>query len=219
MKVKVRFYALYKDKLGKEREYELPDNAKVKDLLEILKTELGELYEVAEPVVIAHGRFAEPDDPLPEKVDVVPPAAGGRPRVIVTRDEDYSVDELIADLSTPDVGAIVTFVGLVKSKGGMVKELVYDAHEDLDAFIEKVVDEVVKEYGVIDARVVQFLGPRRVGQKTLIIAVAGEGRDETFKAARELLERLKHDVPIWKLERRVDGDYWIIGESKEVSRR
>ncbi|UXD21548.1 molybdenum cofactor biosynthesis protein MoaD [Ignicoccus pacificus DSM 13166] len=217
MKVKVRFYAIYRDKLGKEKIYDLPEGAKVRDLLEILKDELGELYEVAEPVIIIKGRFAEPEEELTEVVDVVPPAAGGKPKVIVTKD-DYSVDDVVNSILSEDVGAVVTFVGFVKSKGGKVKELVYEAHEDLEKFIEKHIDDVIKKYNLKDAMVVQFIGPRKVGEKTLIVATAAEGREEAFKGARELLERLKHEVPIWKLERRVDGEYWLIGEKEEVKR-
>jgi molybdopterin synthase catalytic subunit len=216
LKVRVRFYAIYRDLLGSEKVYEFPDNAKVKDLLERLKVELGELYEDAEPLIIINGKFAEPDEPLSERVDVVPPATGGSPKVLIT-DKDVSIDEVISKLQTEEVGAIVTFVGFVKSKGGKVKELVYEAHDDLEMFIDKHVNEIISKYDVEDAFVVQFVGSRKVGEKTLIVAVAAKGREEAFKAARELLERLKHEIPIWKLERRVDGEYWLVGD-KELRR-
>ena len=218
MRVKVHFYALYKDKLGAIKTYELPDDAKVKDLLEILKDELGEIYEIAKPVVLIKGRYAEDDEPLTEEVDVIPPAAGGRPRAIVTSEEDIGLDSLIREVVYDDTGAVVSFIGLVKSKGGQVKELIYESHEALDKIIEQKIDEIKKKYDIHDARVVQFLGPRKVGQKTLIIIVSAKDRHNAFEAAKELLEKMKHEVPVWKLEKREDGEYWLIGEDKEVKR-
>ncbi|ALU12393.1 hypothetical protein EYM_03190 [Ignicoccus islandicus DSM 13165] len=219
MKVKVKFYSVYRDKLGEEKEYELREGATVSDLLEILKEELGELYELAKPVVLVNKRYADEREPLSEeyRIDVIPPAAGGRRRAIVTFDKDIDVNEVIKDLSNPESGAIVLFVGFVKSKGGLVKELVYEAHEDLEKFIEEKIDEVVRERNLIDALVVQFLGPRKVGEKTLIVATSATSREEAFQGARELLEKMKHEVPIWKLERRVDGEYWLVGD-KELKR-
>ncbi len=217
LRVKVKFYAMYKDVLGEERTFDLPEGSKAKDLKkEILKL-LPEGFP--EPVLLKGNSFLSDDAGLSEgdEVDAVPPAAGGEGRVILTEDEDFSVDKAIEGLAKPDTGAIVVFVGTVKSKGGKVKELIYEAHPSLKEIMEKIVDEVVKAYKAHDARVVQFLGPRRVGQKTLIIAVSAEDRDTAFNAARELLERLKHEPPIWKREVRADGEYWIAGD-KEIRR-
>jgi len=218
MLVKVRFYALYRDKLGPMKVYEFPEGSKVKDLLDKLRDELGELYDIAKPVILINSRYADEEDPLSSEVDVIPPAAGGKPNVIITSKDDVDVDSLINDIVREDTGAVVVFVGFVKSKGGKVKELVYEAHESLKEVIQKKIDEIEGKYDIHDALVVQFLGTRKVGQKTLIVAVSAEDRNSAFDAARDLLEKLKHEIPIWKLERRMDGEYWLVGEDKEVKR-
>ncbi|MEM0005949.1 MAG: molybdenum cofactor biosynthesis protein MoaE, partial [Ignisphaera sp.] len=56
------------------------------------------------------------------------------------------------------------------------------------------------------------------GEKALYIAVIAKNRKEAINVLSRILERVKHEVPIFKLERRDDGEYWIIGESKRIKR-
>ncbi len=215
MRLKLKFYALYKDLFGEEKIIDVSDNIKVKDLREIIKKELPEDYP--EPVILVGGRYAEDEEPiLEEEVHVVPPASGGRGRVLVT-DKDYSIDEAISKVLEEETGAVVVFVGYVKPKGGRVKELVYEIHPDFPEFVERIIEQVLEKYKAQDAYVVQFKGPRKIGEKTLIIAVSSETRDQAFEATREILERIKHEAPVWKLEKRIDGEYWLSGD-KEIRR-
>jgi molybdopterin synthase catalytic subunit len=64
-----------------------------------------------------------------------------------------------------------------------------------------------------------YTGARKPGEITLIIATVGKSRDEAISAARVILERVKREVPIFKLEKREDGEYWIIGDSTRYLRR
>jgi len=216
LKVRVRLYAMYRDALGESVELELPEGAKVKDLKEALRASLPEGHP--EPVLLKGSRYAEDEEPLSDgdQLDAVPPAAGGAGRVRLS-EGDVDLNELVEEVNVPEAGAVVLFVGTVKSKGGKVKKLIYEAHPSVKDFMEKIVEEELQKHGALDARVVQFLGPREVGQKTLVIAVSAVSRGEAFKAAREMLERLKHEPPIWKREVREDGEYWISGEG-EVKR-
>ncbi len=214
MKLKLKFYALYKDLFGEEEVLEVPEGTKVKDVKEIVKKRLPKGYP--EPVILVNGRYADDEEPVMGEVHVVPPASGGRGRVLVT-EGDFSVDEAVSKVLEEETGAVVVFVGYVKPKGGKVKELVYEVHPDFPAFVENIIEQALKKHGAQDAYVVQFEGPRKVGEKTLIIAVSSETREQAFNAAREILERIKHEAPVWKLEKRVDGEYWLAGD-KEIRR-
>ena len=48
--------------------------------------------------------------------------------------------------------------------------------------------------------------------RPVAIAVAAPHRDAAYKASREVIERLKQEVPIWKRERYADGEEeWLRG--------
>ncbi len=131
-------------------------------------------------------------------------------------DERISLDEILEELK-PGSGAVVFFVGVVKPKGGKVKELIYEIHPKFKEFVERIVREELERCKANDMVVIQYKGPRKVGEVTLIIASSSESREEAFCAVRNVLERIKHEAPVWKLEVREDGSYWLIGD-KEIKR-
>jgi molybdopterin synthase catalytic subunit len=55
-------------------------------------------------------------------------------------------------------------------------------------------------------------GELAVGEISVIVAVSAPHRAEAFDACRHAIERLKHDVPIWKKESLVEGEaHWVMG--------
>jgi len=65
------------------------------------------------------------------------------------------------------------------------------------------------KYGIIDAIVEHRVGVANVGENTVYALVASKHREEGFKSIIELIERLKHEVPIWKKEVTERGSRWI----------
>jgi molybdopterin synthase catalytic subunit len=55
-----------------------------------------------------------------------------------------------------------------------------------------------------------------VGDVSVAIAVAHPHRGAAFEAARYIIEELKKRVPIWKLERYVDGTREWVDQSGRV---
>ena len=57
------------------------------------------------------------------------------------------------------------------------------------------------------------VGELRVGEVSVVVAVSAPHRAEAFEACRHAIERIKHDVPIWKKERLADGqEVWVEGK-------
>ncbi len=119
-------------------------------------------------------------------------------------------------------GAIVSFIGYVKGvvEGKRVYELEYTVYEPYTTKkLEEIAREEYEKYNLLAVRIYHRVGRLKPGEPTIYIVVAGRGRDEAFKAAREILERVKKEPPIFKLEKREDGEYWIIGDHKRVKRQ
>jgi molybdopterin synthase catalytic subunit len=51
-----------------------------------------------------------------------------------------------------------------------------------------------------------------LGEATVIIAVSAAHRDEAYRASRIIIDRIKHEAPIWKREIFADGtSAWSLG--------
>jgi len=133
-------------------------------------------------------------------------------RLLDVRETPLSVDEVLAAVADRSAGGTALFIGTVRDhdEGRAVTQLGYSAHpSDLDA-MRDVADRVVEQYAPIALAAVHRVGALEIGDLAVVVAVAAAHRGEAFDAARQLIDDLKHEVPIWKHQRFVDSDpEWV----------
>ena len=118
-------------------------------------------------------------------------------------------------------GALAIFVGFVKGvvDGVEVRELRYEAYEP---YASKKLSDIARSYasreGVHAVLILHRVGNLRPGDETIYVFVAANNRVRAFEVLREVVERVKHEVPIFKLEIRSDGEFWVLGDGKRVKR-
>lgn len=126
-----------------------------------------------------------------------------------------STDAVIARLADPAVGAIATFVGVVRGEtdGRKTLHLEYEAYPDMaEATLAQVGDEIGERWPSIRAvAIVHRIGRLEVGETATVIAVSAAHRPDVFDALRYGIDRLKEIVPIWKKEIWADGEEWKSG--------
>jgi molybdopterin synthase catalytic subunit len=129
------------------------------------------------------------------------------PHVRVT-DEPLLLERL-ADLVRRDsAGAIVTFQGTTRD----VDHLEYEAYREMaEERIAAIVAEAVERHGLEAAAAEHRIGTVERRAPSVIVAVGAAHREEAFAAAREIIDRIKSEAPIWKKE--VDGEQerWVEG--------
>jgi molybdopterin synthase catalytic subunit len=128
---------------------------------------------------------------------------------------DYalSVDEIVGRLADPAVGALATFVGVVRgSTGG--RETLYLEYEAYDRMAEQTLAQVGSEVqarwpAIRDVAIVHRTGRLDVGETAVVIALSAAHRRDVFDALRYAIDRIKDIVPIWKKEVWADGAEWV----------
>ncbi|MGN5235551.1 molybdenum cofactor biosynthesis protein MoaE [Rhodococcus sp. SJ-3] len=116
-----------------------------------------------------------------------------------------------AAVAGPEYGAVVVFTGVVRNHDGgqAVAALEYMSHPDAEAFLRRVCDEMAAESG-LPVAAVHRVGELTIGDLALVAAVASPHRKEAFATCAELVERIKHQVPIWKRQQFADGvSEWV----------
>lgn len=137
-------------------------------------------------------------------------------------DVNKIIKEIMEESSPVGGGALVLFIGFVKGKVNehTVKELVYEAYMPYALTkLKKIVREEALRNGIVSVKVYHRIGRIEPGKPTIYIFVTATSRKIAFNVASKILERIKHEVPIFKLERRNDGEYWVIGDSERVKRK
>jgi molybdopterin synthase catalytic subunit len=126
--------------------------------------------------------------------------------------EPLSLDRVMAAVSHPGAGAVVTFVGAVRNTnaGHAVTRLEYEAYASLaTAEMGRILNEIAAELPGVRVAVHHRTGSLDVGDAAVICAASAPHRAEAFDACRRVIDRVKARVPIWKREHGPDGPYWV----------
>jgi molybdopterin converting factor subunit 1 len=209
MEVTVRLFAMLRERAGvPELTLELPEGARVSDALESLEG-LAEGI----PLVMAvnreyadEGQLLDPGDELA----LIPPVSGGAvatPWVRVSA-EPLSLDTLVARVRDPRAGAVVTFSGVTRE----VERLEYDAYAEMaEERMAEIAAQAVERHGLCAAAVEHRVGDVPLSEPSVIVAASAPHRDAAFAGAREIIDRVKAEAPIWKKEIEGGEGRWVEG--------
>lgn len=133
------------------------------------------------------------------------PAAVGS---MAIKDAPIDMAELLAGAHHPGAGAVVLFSGEVREEnnGKAVAFLEYEAHVPLaTAMIAEIVAEAKEKWGLTVAVAQHRVGRVEVGDTAVVVITASAHRHEAYAANRHIIDRIKHEAPIWKREHFADG--------------
>ena len=204
MKVRVRLFAVLRERAGRdELELELPEGACVGDALAQVRDLAG-----AMPVVMAVNRdYADPDAPLRpgDEIALIPPVSGGAEdrvkRVRVTADP-LDLGVLAAAVRDPRAGAVVCFEGVTRD----VPRLEYEAYAEMaEPRLRAIAAEEAERHELCAVAVEHRTGTVALGEPSVIVAASAAHRGEAFAGARAVIDRVKAEAPIWKVELAADG--------------
>jgi molybdopterin synthase catalytic subunit len=135
-------------------------------------------------------------------------------------EEVITSDEIIDQLRINTSGAIATFLGIARefSNGRRVVHLEYQAYKPMaEKKLKEIGDEIYKKWQVDKVAIIHRVGVLKIGETSVLIAVAAPHRRPALEACAYGIERIKQIVPIWKKEIWEDGEVWIEGDPSKVS--
>ncbi len=214
MRVDVRLFAILRERAGRERiEIELGPGATVADAIDALGDEPG-LEGVLDrlSVTMAVNRdYASPETVLVagDELALIPPVSGGAPDIHSrVTSEPLSVEAISSRVVRDRAGAIVTFQGVTR----VVERLEYEAYDEMATErIASILAECCERHGLEAAAAEHRTGTVPLGEPSVVVAVAAGHRGEAFAGAREAIDRIKAEAPIWKQEIEGGEARWVEG--------
>jgi molybdopterin synthase catalytic subunit len=129
--------------------------------------------------------------------------------------EDFDLGAELAALRAGrrDIGALVSFTGLVRGDGLEAMEL-----EHYPGMTEKALARVEAEargrWPLQACLIVHRYGRMAPGEQIMMVATASAHRGAAFAAAEFLMDYLKSRAPFWKKETGAEGARWV--EAREA---
>lgn len=115
-----------------------------------------------------------------------------------------------------ECGAESVFLGRTRrethAEFGELLRLEYEAYGPMaDTMLRDMADAAATRFGCRAVRVAHATGVVNPGEASVVIQVATPHRGEAFAACRYLIDRIKHELPIWKREVWQHGETFVKG--------
>jgi len=138
-------------------------------------------------------------------------------------EEKIDIGRVVEEITmeSPNSNAVVIYVGYVKREveGHVVNWLNCEPHEQYASkLLNSIVEEEMDE-GVSCIRIYHRIGRLKPGEPITYVFVSAEDRVKAFEKAREVLERVKRESMIFKVESRDDGEFLVLGDGRRLKIR
>ncbi len=130
-------------------------------------------------------------------------------------DFDVGAETVALSAGRLDVGAVATFVGLVRADklSGAGSEVSAMTLEHYPGMTEKSLEAIIAEAGgrwqLQGVRVIHRFGRLLPGERIVFVGVASAHRGHAFAACEFIMDYLKTRAPFWKKEDTPEGGRWV----------
>lgn len=115
---------------------------------------------------------------------------------------------LLAKAHHPKAGAVILFSGEVRNNnlGSDVEYLEYEAQEAMASkMISQIINDAKQKWELNVAVAQHRTGKVAISESAVVVITASAHRAEAYAANRYIIDRIKHEAPIWKCEYFTDG--------------
>ena len=137
--------------------------------------------------------------------------------------EDFDIGTEVRRLATgrTDIGAIVTFTGVMRSEndGASVAGMTLEHYPGMtEAELARVEAEAGQRWPLQASLIVHRIGALKPGENIVLVVTASAHREAAFAAAEFLMDYPKTRAPFWKKETRADGtERWVEARDSDES--
>jgi molybdopterin synthase catalytic subunit len=128
------------------------------------------------------------------------------------QDFDVSVELAAMRRGNPKIGAIASFVGVVRdiNEGSSVATMTLEHYPGMtEKAITEIIDQARGRWEVLDALVIHRVGTLKPTDQIVLVIVASTHRGDAFAACEFIMDFLKTRAPFWKKEITPNGARWV----------
>ena len=127
-------------------------------------------------------------------------------------DFDVGAEILALRRGNPKIGAIASFIGLVRdiNEGDDIAVMTLEHYPGMtEKALEAIVVTARERWDILDALVVHRIGALRPTDQIVLVVVSSAHRGEAFAACEFIMDYLKTEAPFWKKEQTDKGGRWV----------
>lgn len=133
---------------------------------------------------------------------------------VAVQTDDFDVSTVLASLraENPAIGAVVSFVGLVRdvNEGQQVRAMELEHYPGMtEKSLQMIADKAERQWNLLGGVIIHRVGALQPLDQIVLVAAASAHRGEAFAACEFMMDYLKTAAPFWKKENTPEGEKWV----------
>ena len=125
-------------------------------------------------------------------------------------DFDLGFEMAVLRAGSTNIGALVSFSGLVRDDTGDLQTLELEHYPSMTKkALAEIEAEACRRWNLNATLIIHRYGSLKLGEQIMMVAVASRHRKVAFEAADFLMDFLKSRAPFWKKETGIGGAEWV----------
>ncbi len=139
--------------------------------------------------------------------------------VVQTEDFDLTTEVELIKSASPNVGAIVSFIGTVRdlNNESLVSLTLEHYPEMTEKSLESIANKARDKWELQSITIIHRVGTLCIGDQIVLVITTSEHRQEAFDSCNFIMDYLKTDAPFWKKEISDKEEKWV--ESRETDKK
>lgn len=137
---------------------------------------------------------------------------------VQTETFDLGVETRALSNGRTDIGAVASFVGLVR--GGEIEAMTLEHYPAMTAkALEAIAAEAAGRWPLLGGTVIHRHGRLLPGDPIVLVAIAAAHRGDAFAACAFIMDYLKTRAPFWKKEETGGESRWVDAKAEDEAAR
>ena len=131
---------------------------------------------------------------------------------VQTEDFDVATELNKMRMSSPNIGAVVNFIGQVRdiNDEDSIQTLTLEHYPGMtENALQAIESEAKSRWDIVNSLIIHRVGTLKPLDQIVLVAVASGHRGEAFKACEFIMDFLKTKAPFWKKEVTSQGERWV----------
>ncbi|HSR01646.1 MAG TPA: molybdopterin synthase catalytic subunit MoaE [Methylophilaceae bacterium] len=137
---------------------------------------------------------------------------------VQVEDFDLAAELAVLRSSKADIGAIVSFIGMVRdiNDGDVIKTLTLEHYPGMtEKSLFAIEKEANSRWHISQSLIIHRVGTLKPQDQIVLVAVTSPHRAEAFAACEFIMDYLKTKAPFWKKEKTNYSERWVEAKSSD----
>jgi len=129
---------------------------------------------------------------------------------------DFGAEAELFTQAQNDMGAIVTFSGIVRNTDQRLQKMVIEHYPVMtEKALKKIAKDAMDRWSLGGILIIHRYGDLRPNEMIMMVATAASHRKDAFEAATFLMDYLKSRAPFWKKEITESTAQWVAAKDSD----